>query len=186
MTRDEVTSKEVRSAATFGGRPGDPYYYRYQLDRVWGEFRSPSWVLWIMLNPSTADGVYDDATVRKCAGFSRRWGAHGFRIVNLFARVSTKPSELRRCDDPIGPLGVEYLMDAAHRVWRRVVVAWGTEEMPPQHREWHKRVVEMFGYPGLHTGTRRTLYCLGVTQNGSPKHPSRLAYRTELEAYPFL
>lgn len=46
--------------------------YRYCLWRRVGG--STSRVLFVMLNPSTADEVTDDPTIRRCAGFARRWG----------------------------------------------------------------------------------------------------------------
>jgi hypothetical protein len=45
--------------------------YRYELWRRWAE--GPH-VLFVMLNPSTADAVTDDATIRKCIGYAKRWG----------------------------------------------------------------------------------------------------------------
>jgi len=57
--------------------------YRYHLWRTWDETRPR--LLWVMLNPSTADGETDDPTVRRCIGFSKGWGYGSIEIVNLFA-----------------------------------------------------------------------------------------------------
>ncbi|MDP3851982.1 MAG: DUF1643 domain-containing protein [Luteolibacter sp.] len=46
--------------------------YRYELWRRWAE--GPH-VLFIMLNPSTADATNDDATIRKCVAYARRFRA---------------------------------------------------------------------------------------------------------------
>ena len=52
-------------------------YYRYSLWRQWDE--GPS-VLWIMLNPSTADVYVDDPTIRRCVGFAKAWGCSRIEV----------------------------------------------------------------------------------------------------------
>src|SRR5687767_7200334 len=69
----------------------DDQRYRYQLVRGWsGE---PP-IVWVMLNPSTADGTQDDHTIRKIVQFSRNWGYGSLTVVNLFALRATKPTAL--------------------------------------------------------------------------------------------
>lgn len=51
--------------------------YRYTLGRRWAE---GSLLLWLLLNPSTADHRRDDATARVVEGFSRRLGFGGYQI----------------------------------------------------------------------------------------------------------
>jgi hypothetical protein len=87
----------------------------------------------------------------------------------LFAYRSTDPRALRNVDDPIGAEN-----DAAIRrtceVAERVVVAWG--------------VHGLLGGRDEHVlGLLRRPYCLGVTLNGSPKHPLYLAGKTRLKRY---
>ena len=65
--------------------------YRRRLDRWWAE--GPR-VAWLMCNPSLADEVRDDPTVRKCVGFTMRWGFPGLTIINPFDLVCTNPADL--------------------------------------------------------------------------------------------
>lgn len=46
--------------------------FRYVLEREWALHGKT--LTWCMLNPSTADALDDDPTIRKCIGFSKRWG----------------------------------------------------------------------------------------------------------------
>src|SRR5258707_10232275 len=65
----------------------------------------PETVLFVMLNPSTADGQGDDPTIRKCVGFAQRWGYDRMKVVNLFAYRATDPRmllSLPERDDPFG------------------------------------------------------------------------------------
>src|ERR1700677_1476546 len=80
--------------------------YRYRLERFWG----PGHALpFVMLNPSTADANIDDPTIRRCMGFSRREGAGGIIVVNLFAYRATEPSDLPAGAERIGPENEFYL-----------------------------------------------------------------------------
>lgn len=47
--------------------------YRYSLSRRWGEIRAgrPP-IVFVMLNPSTADHTVDDPTIRRCIAFAKR------------------------------------------------------------------------------------------------------------------
>lgn len=55
--------------------------YRCELRRWW---RAGPPVAWLMLNPSTADGLHDDPTLRRIIGFTYRWGFGGLVVVNLY------------------------------------------------------------------------------------------------------
>ena len=68
--------------------------YRYVLTRIWDETKPT--VVFIGLNPSTADEEVDDKTIRKCIGYAKRWGYGKLIMVNLFAFRSTDPSMLKR------------------------------------------------------------------------------------------
>jgi hypothetical protein len=75
--------------------------YRYSLWRSWRDRGCR--VVFILLNPSQANEVGDDPTIRRCMGFAQAWGYSSMEIVNLFAYCATKVSRLRKANDPIGP-----------------------------------------------------------------------------------
>jgi len=65
--RHVIPRDEVQRAAVLS-RDG---LYRYALRRVWDPARPA--VLFIGLNPSTADHRIDDPTIRRCVRFARDW-----------------------------------------------------------------------------------------------------------------
>lgn len=76
--------------------------FRYDLGRVWDP-GNPRRVLWVMLNPSTADADVDDPAIRRCVAFSKREGAGGLTVTNLFAFRASNPAALVDASDPVGP-----------------------------------------------------------------------------------
>lgn len=103
--------------------------YRYRLDR---EIGSGPTVVGVMVNPSTADGDIDDATIRKWLGFGARLGWGRIVIGNLFAFRATDIGSLRAAADPIG-----HENDAALRSMLAaadiVIAAWGASAKLPPH-----------------------------------------------------
>jgi hypothetical protein len=128
--------------------------YRYLLTRRWGP--GPL-LVWIMLNPSTADALKNDPTIRRVMAFARRDGYGGIAVVNLFALRSPEPRILRTHPDPVGPLN-----DAVIRlaVMRRAVVAWGAGGTLAGR---DRAVCSMLSGANLR--------CLGWTKSGMPLHP---------------
>jgi hypothetical protein len=110
-----------------------------------------------MLNPSTADALVDDPTVRRCAGFTRSWGYSSLAVLNLFALRATDPGELLDAEDPVGPGWNDHLRTAVEA--DLVVCAWGASVPFARDRE----VLDMLR--GV------DLYCLGLTKQGYPRHP---------------
>lgn len=134
--------------------------YRYLLRRVWDGTRPR--LLWVLLNPSTADADTDDPTSRRCLTFSRDWGYGGLEIANLFALRATDPKHLLSADNPIGSENDRYLADAAARA-ARVIVAWGVTG------KLHQRDQSVLTLLTRHA--TQPLYCLGTTRDGCPRHP---------------
>jgi hypothetical protein len=66
--------------------------YRYALWRTWNALQPG--VLFVGLNPSTADATTDDPTIRRCIGFAKRWGYGGITMANVFAYRATDPREM--------------------------------------------------------------------------------------------
>ena len=96
--------------------------YRYQLRRVWDPGKPA--VLFVCLNPSTADAKLDDNTSRVCRNYAERWGYGTLLMGNLFAYRSRDPRALRTAKDPIGPENDHHLMELQSAA-KTVVCAWG-------------------------------------------------------------
>jgi hypothetical protein len=169
--------------------------YRYLLSREWrgthdranwrwfggrdgagAELGEPRACLFIMLNPSTADGSIDDPTIRRCVGFARLWKFERLEVVNLFAFRATKPRDLFAVPPDADPVGVdnsEYVTDAAVRAGR-IVCAWGNHG----------------GYLGQDETLRGWLpsdqphWALGFTDAGFPRHPLYARADTQLVRMP--
>lgn len=144
--------------------------YRYTLHRMWGGGSLSPWrtVLWIMLNPSTADEHVLDPTLRKCQGFSQRWGYDGFEVCNLFALRSTDPRALDTHPEPIGPGNDAAIAEAISRA-DLVVVGWGGDKAAKvRAADVSARLLK-----GL------TVHCLKRNSDGSPMHPLYVPYSTE-------
>lgn len=130
-------------------------------------------LLWLMLNPSTADHEVDDATIRRVMGFSRRFGADACTVVNLFALRSTDPRYLRGHPDPVGPYNDQVLTTMSSAA-QRVVCAYGALGAF-QDRAQH--VLKLL------RGTGSALLALGVTKDGHPRHPLYLPNAAELQDF---
>lgn len=141
--------------------------YRYQLTREWdGDLPV---VNFIGLNPSTADALKDDPTIRRCLGFAKRWGFGKLIMTNLFAYRATDPVDLCfREIDPIGPENDQWVELSAHDS-QLVVAAWGAVEN--YIRSNYRFALQR----GVAVCERLTLdqdvMCLGRTRSGQPRHP---------------
>lgn len=132
--------------------------YRYSLARWWDEALPK--VLFVGLNPSTADASIDDPTIRKCIGYARRWGYGGFLMANLFAFRSSRPMEMKNAREPIGPDNNAYLRAAVDQT-AITVCAWGTHGA---FRDRDAAVLKLLN-------EKRGVYCLRTTKAGHPEHP---------------
>ena len=129
--------------------------YRYALRRHWDADRPV--VLFVALNPSIADELNDDPTLKRCLSYARTWGYGGLSLGNLFAAVATDPNRIKSMEDPVGSendLWLRRLASDAHLI----VAAWGNGGT---HLDRARHVSNML-YP---------LHCLKQNKSGQPVHP---------------
>ena len=152
----------------------DDRVYRYTLGRIWDDELEE--VVFIGLNPSTADENLDDPTIRRCIGFAKAWGYGALVMLNLFALRATDPRGLRVALDPIGYPRNDYEISQYVQQSALVVAAWGADEFAIQRG---KDVMEQIRYQG----DGHKLHHLGLTKHWQPKHPLYLAKTTELQKW---
>lgn len=141
--------------------------YRYVLWRTWAQGKGH--VTFIGLNPSTADENKDDPTIRRCIGFTKAWGFGGIYMLNIFAFRATNTKELKRASEPVGPKNDEFLKMYLDPIGLNIA-CWGTLGAY-RHRGYY--VTSLLG--------KDNLSCLGMTQNGQPRHPLYLKRDIEPE-----
>lgn len=152
---------EVRASAELS-RDG---VYRYRLDRAWDD--SLPRLVFLMLNPSTADATRDDPTLRRCMSFTRSLGHGSLSVVNLYALRTADPRELRLHHDPVGPLNDDHISETVLNAGT-VIAGWGTNAWDYARVE---RVCSLIPGP---------LHALKVTRNGHPSHPLYLRGDSQL------
>lgn len=140
--------------------------YRYALWRTWSP--GDGHVLFIGLNPSTADETEDDPTIRRCIGFAKSLGYGGMYMVNLFAYRATNPKALMKAKSPIGLENDHYLRMYFDPIGFNIA-CWGIWGV---YLGRGRQVRDILGDDCLH--------CFGLTKNGEPRHPLYLPKKAEL------
>ena len=131
--------------------------YRYELHRTWDKDKGK--VLFIMLNPSTADIHNNDLTTIRCMNFAKKWGYGGIMIGNIYPFRAKRPKDLRKWLKDGGTYQF-FNRDAVHQLAEQadlIVCAWGCnykEGIP----DWVKEL--------------KDIHCLELCDDGlTPKHP---------------
>ena len=129
--------------------------YRYSLTRFWNS--ADGYVLFIGLNPSIADEMVDDPTLKRCINFAKDWGYGGLIMVNLFAYMATYPSELKKATLPIGKENNKHILNGYQKS-QLTVIAWGNDGYLLGR---DKEVLAIIENP----------MCLNINKSGQPAHP---------------
>ena len=157
-------------------RISDSERYRPYLLRDWTpEGEQPKGILWIGMNPSTADSFVSDPTVRREETFSRDWGYTRYYKGNILDWRATRPADLPH--DPALARSADNLpaiLEMAEKS-ERVVAAFGK-----LHKRYHPAIEETLTRL-LEIG--RPVMCLGRNLDGSPKHPLYLRKDSRLEDF---
>lgn len=127
--------------------------YRFALWRIW-DTDKPA-VMFVGLNPSTANESGDDPTIKRVIAMSKKWGFGGVYMLNCFPFVSTDPAALTDC----GRMeeNNEWLQAVSNKC-EQVVFAWGAFAIAKQRAD---QLSSMFP----------EAKALQINKDGSPKHP---------------
>ena len=146
--------------------------YRYRLER---DVQEEGLVAALCgVNPSTADAVENDATIRKDIGFARVHGWRRIIKINKFAYRATDVRELATAFDPIGPECDDHLRAVLEEA-DILVPCWGPLAKLPKRLR--RRYIEV---ARLMQRTGKPVMCLGTAGDGQPRHTLMLAYETPL------
>lgn len=152
----------------------DDRIYRYALSRTWDSAKPK--LMFIGLNPSTADETKLDPTLRRVIRFADREGCGGLWMANLFAFRATNPIHMKASFDPIGPRNDAWLLRMAEQCHPHIIVGWGA------HGGWLGRDTEVCELLKQYNFT--PVRCLGLTKDGHPRHPLYVRGDTALVDYP--
>lgn len=143
--------------------------HRFRLWRTWDDTQAP--LNFLMLNPSTADELVLDPTIKGCVKRARKMKMGGVVVTNLFSIRSPYPEKLYGvpAGDAIGADNDYHILNVARASVESggmVICGWG------KHGALHARGQLVRGMLERH-GIE--LHVLETNKDGSPKHPLYIA-----------
>lgn len=139
--------------------------FRYLLWRTW--LTGEGTLMFLMLNPSTADASKNDPTIERCQRRAVQLGYRQLIVANIFAYRSTDRSVLKTLADPVGPDNDDAILQAA-RAASKIVCAWGVDGTIMQRSAKVRELLREFD-----------LWSLKLTAGGEPGHPLYVEYDVE-------
>ena len=161
MIEKKSNINDVRSVAKYS----DCERYRYILTRVWND--NGERIMFIGLNPSTADEIKNDSTVTRMMNFSKKLGFGSITVCNLFAFRTTFPKYLKNEEDPIGIQNDELIKEEMNHV-KFIVAAWGN------HGKFLNRSTDVLKY-------LKDFHHFGLTKLNEPRHVLYLSNNADLK-----
>lgn len=144
--------------------PHDPENWLWYGETKGGRDPHPKPMLFVMLNPSTADAFKDDPTIGRCVNFAKASRYERLEVVNLFAYRTKSPKVLKALThehDPVGDQNQFHIQRAAEDAGI-IILAWGAHG---GHLRQDETVLDWLE-PNAHK-----LRMLELTKGGRPKHP---------------
>lgn len=139
---------------------------RFALWRIW-DATKPA-LMFIGLNPSTANETKDDPTIKKIRKIAERNGYGALFMLNLFPIVSKDPEILTKGKVTEADQAENLLhLDHFYFLAGECVFAWGN--FPEAKGDISRRVIN-----------RYSAMCLKQNKDGSPKHPLYCADNSKL------
>jgi len=138
--------------------------YRYVLWRLWS--KSKPYVLFIGLNPSSANNKDNDPTVRRLISLCRSNEFGGFSLCNLFGIITPNPRVIHNTPDPI--LNQDGYIQAHHNKSDITIFMWGSFK---EARERAAVIIDLYGEGAM---------CFKQNADGSPIHPLYLPSGSQL------
>ncbi len=160
--------------------------YRFSLRRTFCSNNRT--ILFIGLNPSKASSNQDDKTLRRLSSFCLEWGYGSLVVVNLFARISSDPNFLRRCEDPIGQNNDDSLFIntkswSENYLWD-LWFGWGARGvLNGRNRQVICLLENFFVSRAKNLPNSFGPLALGLTLQGHPRHPLYLSRRLDLKPF---
>lgn len=146
--------------------------YRYYLKR---EFKpnAKKFLVFIMLNPSTANEEYNDPTVERCQNHAINKNYEGMIVLNIFAYRTTDPKKLLEIKNPIGEKNNETIIETIKK-HKDIICAWGNHGKILERSEEVKKILKE---------NRARTQAFQITKVGEPKHPLYVSYNKELQEF---
>lgn len=155
--------------------PPEKPKFRFELTRRWGP-RSGQYLTCVGLNPSIADHMNDDQTIRVVTKLGREGGFVGLRMLNIWPGIATDPKQLKR-DNHADLINLGCLSATSNRSSLLLMFGAMPRKLDPQHL---KAVLEILARIQERQATSR-VFCVGTTKDGSPRH----VLRTKLQLVDF-
>jgi len=174
-TIPEISQDWVIASSLLGDRKAlfsTDKVYRYALIITWDADKS--YLVVIMLNPSTADEFKNDPTIERQERRARAMGYGGLIILNIFALRSTNPRGLLEVADPVGPLNDRCIALFTQGPGTTVICGWGTHGKLMARGEEVLRSLRVSGVVTM---------AYQINGDGSPKHPLYVAYKHQPVAF---
>jgi hypothetical protein len=154
---------------------GEHHEYRLWLTRQWSANAVAPFLLWVGMNPSTADVNVNDPTISRIIRFSQTFGFRACTICNVMDYRATHPSDLCRPGvEPCSDKNLEVIIHAAFAA-EKVILCHGL--VPKVLQKYPDTAVEALRSRNI------PLFCLGKTATGHPRHPLYLRSDTPLEPF---
>ncbi len=133
-------------------------------------------LLFIGLNPSLADQEVNDPTTTRLMNFASSWNYGTLLIINLFARISSNPTLLKKISDPVGSMNNIEILSRLN-CWERnqnwdLWLGWGSKGCIGNR---NKYIINI-----LRSSSKRRIkkfdkakgpLVIGLTKKGNPMHP---------------
>lgn len=143
--------------------------HRFRLWRKWDS--SKPMVLFIMLNPSTADDVKNDPTVTRLIKFAQNFNYGGFYVGNIYSYITPYPETLYFLQNKDFKIeeNTNHVIEMANEC-KDVIFGWGNN-------------IKNFNQPEIIIKMFPEAFCFELTNTGNPKHPLYLSNKSRLFKY---